>query len=232
MTILILEKENEELRPAVSEAAAGETLYCFTDEEALLSFAETHLFQVVFLAAESGGDRILQLAKSLREMIPGVNLILSAESDQYLHEALRLHASGYITGAVTCEKVREELENLLYPVPSGKPVLRFEKGPEGTEIYANGEPVLFRYRKSGELLSILIRQKGRMCSTGWLVEYLWEEKTGRNPRSYLQNIRADLIRSLSRYGLEHIVISKRGHMCINMQAFELEGEFYNGQKKT
>ena len=73
------------------------------------------------------------------------------------------------------------------------------------------------------LLSILLENKGKMCSTRWLVEYLWGERERKiNTRSYFQNLRVDLKRTLAEYEMDNIIISRRGEMGINMKALEPE----------
>ena len=210
------------LTEAVKNAAPDASIHSFSDEGELMAFAGKHIFQVVFFQIDGAERERLELAeKRLLRLIPGINLIIAAATDKYLREALRLHASGYIAGDPDADKVRAELDNLLYPLRRVAHLTRDKSGM--FRISIDGEPIRFKYSKTKELLSILLENSGRMCSTRWLVEYLWGDGgEGVNTRSYFQNLRVDLKKTLAEYEMDHMLISRRGEMGIDMRAFEPE----------
>ena len=63
-------------------------------------------------------------------------------------------------------------------------------------------------RKTKELLAYLIDRKGAMVTDTEIRAILWKGEKGR--RSYIKNLKADLIRVFSEADLRHVIISYRG----------------------
>ena len=207
----------------------GDKIHGFDDPDDMLSFANGHIYQVVFLRSD-GSEEELAMAKALTAMIPGVNLIFVSADRLLMEEAIRIHASGYICLPLTEEKLESELGNLLYPVQSELPVISVRGEP--SEVYIDGRPVHFAYRKTSELLVLLLQMKGAMLRTERMSDYLWEEdKPVEKSRSYLQNLRSDLIHTLSMYGLDGAVCHRRGKMWLDRDMFVEDMESETGRKQ-
>ena len=196
-------------------------VHYLTSEEELMSYCEGHIFHVVFICMSQSCEKDLRAAKVLMRLIPGVNIILVSGDESYMSHALRLHASGYICLPLSEDKVGSELSNLLYPVYESLPEIRMEPD-RSRKIYVEGRPVNFTYEKTNELFMMLFDLGGGMMSTGEMIDGLWEEgKDISRSRSYLQNIRSDLLHTLSLYGLDGAVKHRRGRMWIDMNRFRI-----------
>ena len=149
----------------------GDRIHGFDDPDDILSFASGRIYQVVFICSD-GSEEEPALAKALTTIIPGVNLIFVSADRLLMEEAIRIHASGYICLPLTEEKLESELGNLLYPVQSELPVISVRGEP--SEVYIDGRPVHFAYRKTSELLVLLLQMKGAMLRTERIGDDLWE----------------------------------------------------------
>lgn len=219
-TILVYDRQGDTgtaLTGLLKRLCPADRVYGFTGAEDILKYADGHLYQVVFVRLLNAGEE-LGLARSLTGMIPGVNLIFLSADKESMADAIRLHASGYICLPLTEEAVKYELGNLLYPVQSEPPVISVRE--DASEVYINGAPVHFTYRKTAELLILMLKMNGAMLRTEKIIDCLWEEdKPVEKSRSYLQNMRSDLIHTLSMYGLDGAVCHRRGRMWLDRDMF-------------
>ena len=224
MVILVYDRSGKAADglPGLLKAGYGEdSVHYFTDRSELMHYADRHIFHVVFLCLSDKAEEELDDAGKLCLIIPGVNLIIISEDERYMSRALKLHASGYICLPFTEEAVDSELHNLLYPVYDDLPLLRLERR-NGITVYIDEKPVSFAYKKTGELLALLIDMEGGMLSNEVMIDRLWEEsKDIDKSRSYLQNVRSDLIHTLSAWGLQEAVKHKRGRMWLDMSRFRV-----------
>ena len=74
---------------------------------------------IALLDIEMRGMNGTEYAEILRNANPMINVIFTTGYSEYTGRAMELHASGYIMKPVTPEKLRKELKDLRYPLPSG-----------------------------------------------------------------------------------------------------------------
>ena len=224
MTILVFDtdkKSGGHLAEIIGKQCPMDDVHYFCEKEELIRFAGGHLFQVVFLRVCMKREELKAIGHRLTHIIPGVNLILVAEDEGYCLDAIRLHASGYMLYPADGKKIRYELQNLLYPVTDKLPVIRIEGSVP--EIYINDSPAGFAYSMTAALFEILISLNGAMISTALIGDRLWDEsKSLEKKRSYLQNLRLDLKKTLAAWGLEDALKHRRGKMWLDMDRFVIE----------
>ena len=156
----------------------------------------------------------VQLAKELKQRCPHLNIIFAtAYSDRY-DQALRLRASGYLLKPLRLEQVREELDNLRFPVRRYEQGL-FIRAFGNFEVFYDGKPVLFRYLKTKELFAYLIDRKGALVSRDELITMLWGGETDRT--SYYKQIQNDLQKVLKEARAEPALVKQRGGLGIIMK---------------
>ncbi len=225
MVILVYDRNKDSAAQAsgiLEKLYRKEDIHCFSQQEELLQYGQSHIFHVVFLSISRSPDQELAAAGKLVHLIPGVNLILAARDESYMAQALTLHASGYICLPFTEAKICSQLENLLYPVYDVLPEVEIRTDGD-TCVYIDDVPVRFGYEKSAELFKLLVDMKGGMVNTGEMIDALFDEQKNLDrSRSYLQNIRSDLMHSLSKYGLEGAVRHRRGRMWIDLSRFRVK----------
>ncbi len=224
MVILVFDRvkdTGEELSGMLKEMYGEDSVHFFRDRDGLIRFCERHIFHVLFFCVSGETEKDLLLSEEAMHLIPEVNLILLYRDDSLISRALKIHASGYIRLPVTREKVESEMDNLLFPVYESLPEIRIEEGDK-IKVYINDTPVRFSYEKTARLLNLLLDRRGGMLSTGEMINGLWEEDRDiEKSRSYLQNIRSDLLHTLSRYGLKDVVKHRRGRMWMDTGKFRV-----------
>jgi len=221
MRILVFdgdEKNGQVLYDILKSVSPLDETRIFKDRKELMDFAHGHIFHLVFLFPDRDPEKTAGLGAALSRVIPGVNLVFVCEDEGFCMEAIRLHASGYIKLPLGEENVREVLENLLYPVPRKLPVIEVDEA--GNEVYINGVPAAFSYNRTKLLMVLLLKLKGATISSVSLRDRLWEEdKPAERTSSYLQNLRADLRKTLAGFGLEEAVKQRRGRMWLDSELF-------------
>lgn len=242
MNIIAVDDEKialEGLLNAIRKTTPESTAIGFTKAAEAYVYAGEHKIDVAFLDINLRTENGLDLAQKLQILYPEVNVIFTTGYDSFAADAFRLHASGYILKPVTPEKIKKEFSNL-----------RFDPGEAGEEedskllirtfgnfeVFANGLPLKFQYRKTKELLAYLVDRRGAFCSTKELLSVLWEEDEG-DHSSYLKNVRSDLMNTLKSYGCEDVIVKSRGQIaivpakvnCDYYNYLKVKGDGYNGE---
>ena len=224
MTILVYDvkkTDGMELVRIIKDQRPGDEVHFFDKREEIAKFADSHLYQVVFICDHDDTEDTRLTAQDITHVIPGVNLIIAAKDTDLCPDAIRLHASGYILYPPDEKKVAFEFENLLYPATDDIPLIRVSG--QGPEIYINDRPVEFAYSRTATLFEILLSLDGAMISTASIGDRIWDEsKSVEKRRSYLQNLRMDLKKTLARWDLEDAVKHRRGKMWLDTDRFRLE----------
>lgn len=86
---------------------------------------------------------------------------------------------------------------------------------DGFDVYINGTLVYFPHAKAKELLAALVDGQGRYMSLSHLVQLLFEEKDEKEAKKTFHLIYGRLMKILKDYGLEDIILKKRGLYAIN-----------------
>lgn len=206
----------EGLTDAITSASPGAEVYAFQSAREALAFAGKKAPDTVFLDIEMRDMSGIEAASGFLKMYPKINIIFATGYQEYMPDAFRLHASGYITKPITPAKVRTELQNLRHEVAGeGKCSLRFRAFGE-FEVFDKDQPVTFDYAKTRELLAFLVDRNGSLCTSGMLMDALWEDSEGTiRHASYLRNLRSDLKRVLREHQAEDILVQRRGLLGID-----------------
>ena len=212
MRIIAVDDEElalDRLMTAIQQAAPGAELHGFFYPEDALAFLQGNGCDVAFLDVEMADVSGVELARQLKACNPDVNIIFATGFSHYRDAAFDLHASGYLTKPITADKVRKELAELRRPVAQAR---RMRVQTFGNfEVYVDGRPLEFKYSRTKELLAYLVDRNGVSCSIKELGGILFEDD---RHRSYLYHIRLDLLNTLTRLGVEDILVQTRGHLGI------------------
>ena len=211
------------LKSAVQKVLpADAVLRCFVNPVQALAETAGEQVDLAFLDIEMPVIGGIQLAKKLKESNSKVNIIFVTAYEHYAQSAYAIHASGYLTKPVSEEKVREEIENLRYPIEikTGKPLQIKCFG--NFEVFANGVPVKFQYSKSKELFAYLVDREGAAISIGELNAVLWSE----DHKSYLRNLIADIQTTLEAVGAGGVFVKRRNECFIDVAKVDCDAYEY------
>ena len=229
MTIVAVDDEKmalETLASAIREAAPEAELHCFRWSEDALAYAEKSHIDVAFLDVAMPGANGVQLAQHMALYQPKINIVFATGFGEYRDSAFDLHASGYLMKPITAEKVRVELDHLRYPVRSRR---RIQVRAFGNfEVFLDGKPMEFKYRRTKELFAFLVDRKGALCTVGELVAVLFEEEQGHE--TYFKSLRRDLLDTLEAAGCREVICQQRGSLGVVPEQMECDYyDYLNGE---
>lgn len=177
---------------------------------------------IAFLDIEMPGLNGIQLAKKLKKANPLIKIIFVTAYNEYALEAFKIHASGYITKPVNESKIQEEIDELNKAV-SLKPTKRIQIKCFGNfEVFCNGEPLRFSYKKSKEAFAYLVDREGSAININELNAVLWEE----DHPSYLRNLIADIQSTLRNAGADDVFIKRHNECFIDISKVDCDAYEY------
>ena len=218
MRVLVTDDEPlilQGLRKTIENALPQAEVAAFPGGEQALDWCRTHPLDVAFLDIEMRGMNGLELARTLQELHPDVNVIFTTCYPDYALDSYRLRASGYLMKPVSEEDVRREVENLRHrPEPRKQEGLCLRAFGSFAAL-KDGKPLLFRYQKTLELLAYLTDRNGAWCTNGELRGALWEDRSGcQQAESYLRQLKKDLTDTLKEAGCQDVILARRGRLCL------------------
>lgn len=178
---------------------------------------------IAFLDIEMGGLNGIALGKRCKELCPKVNIIFVTGYSEYMMEAFRLHASGYLMKPVLLEDLKAELQNLRHPTPKqGARRVRIQTFGF-FEIFVDNKPLPLPRRKCRECLAYLVDRRGARVTTRELASILWEgQEMTRTIQNHTLKIISDLVKSLQNVGLTELVLKSRGDIALNVDMVDCD----------
>ena len=156
-----------------------------------LDWVNENTIDLAFLDISMRGMGGLALAERILEKQPECKIIFCTGYSEYAVEAFRIHVSGYLMKPITAEDVQREIDHI-----------KNEKAAEALltvqcfgdfEVYAKGEPLIFKRPKTKELLAYLVDRNGAGVTSNQICAILWEDKPDdKKNRNYLYQLFNDL----------------------------------------
>lgn len=215
MNIILVDDEKlnlDNLEYVVDRVLPGVHRESFSKASQVLPYVQEHSVDIAFLDIQMRGIDGITIARLIQDHWPTANIIFCTGYSEYALDALDLNCSGYLLKPVTEEKVRKALEHLRYPVQQEK---RVEFHCFGNfEAYCDGTPIWFKYNRTKELLAYLVDRNGASVSMKELAAVLFEDD---QHRSYMYQLRLDLVNTLTELGITDILIQSRGYLGIERE---------------
>ena len=224
MRIIAVDDEKialESLSSAIKAIVTEDEVVSFRYPEDALEYARENVCDIAFLDIEMVGMSGVDLAAELKKYNSEINIVFCTGYGNYRDAAFELHASGYLMKPITPEKVKRELENLRRPIFEKK---RLKVQTFGNfEVYVDGKPLAFKYRRTKELFAYLVDRVGAMCTVGEITGIIFEDEGGRE--DYFQKLRRDLLYTLEEVGCVGAIVHKRGMLGVVVS--ELQCDYYD-----
>lgn len=169
-----------------------------------LEYIKENEVDVAFLDVDMPEINGINLAKEMKKYKPKVNIIFCTGYSEYMQQAIKLHASGYLLKPSDKEKVKEALDNLLYPLDPIKNHF-YAKTFGNFDFFVDGVPLRFSRSKSKELLAYLVSLKGASTNRKEISAILFEDEYNLKTQNYLSKIYKDLIDALESVGAKGLV---------------------------
>lgn len=220
MNIILVDDEKlnlENLEYVLGKVLPNAAYASFSKASQALAYIQSNPIDIAFLDINMRGIDGMTIAKVTQEAWPKANIIFCTGFSEYALDALEMNCSGYIMKPITEEKMRKALDNLRHPLELGK---RVEFRCFGNfEAYCDGSPIWFKYNRTKELLAYLVDRNGVSVSLKELSAVLFEDD---QHRSYMYQIRLDLVNTLAELGVEDILVQSRGYLGINKEAVQCD----------
>ena len=212
MKVLLVDDEELQLLRLETEAkkvfSEDTEMLLFKSPLEALKNCKDQIIDIAFLDIEMPGMNGIGLAKELKKLNPKTNIIFVTAYDNYALEAYKIHASGYLSKPVSASKIQREVDELRHPIELTREKKIQIKCFGNFEVFYNGEPLRFSYKKSKELFAYLVDREGAAININELNAVLWEE----DHPSYLRNLISDIQQTLKNVDCDDVFV-KRYNEC-------------------
>ena len=209
---------------AVKEARPDADVHVFERQADLIMEAEKNGCDVALLDIHMRGMNGVDLAKSLKETNPKMNIIFVTGYSEYAGEAMSLHASGYIMKPVTKEKIEHELADLRFPIiPKSNALLRVQCFGNFDVFLPDGSHMHFERQRSKEVFAYLVHRHGSSCSTREIAAALFEDEPfDKKQQNHVQQLIYAMIKSLKKVGTEAAVVRSYNALAVNPDVLDCD----------
>lgn len=199
----------------------------FRSAEDALEYAADRRIDIAFLDINMEGYTGLELAKLLQTRNPRCNIIFCTGYAEYAIDAYSLYASAYLMKPISEEAVAEAVSKLRFPLPKKRSRVRIQCFGS-FEVFCDDEPIRFKYARTKELLALLVDRKGALLNTNEIMAVLFGDEM---KDSYVRNLKADLVMTFQRLGVEDVLIQQKGLIGIRRELVECDYYAYlDGEK--
>ena len=225
MKILLVDDEELQLirlEKACREIIPDAEYLCYTNPLKAIEENNEPDLDIAFLDIEMPSINGIQLAKKLKKINPLIKIVFVTAYNNYALQAFNVHASGYITKPVNAAKIKEEVDQLQTVTPLISTKKLQIKCFGNFEVFHNGEPVKFMYKKSKEMFAYLVDREGAAIGINELNSVLWEE----DHPSYLRNLISDIQKTLKSLGCEDVFIKRHNECYIDVEKVDCDAYEY------
>ena len=225
MKILLVDDEKLQLtrlEESVKNVLPSADLISYTNPVLAFNENKETKIDIAFLDIEMPKLNGIQLAKALKGVNPKINIVFVTAFDRFALDAMKIHASGFVTKPVNEEKIFEEINGLRYPVEL-TPTKKLQIKCFGNfEVFHDGQPLKFAYSKSKELFAYLVDREGSAININELNAVLWEE----DHTSYLRNLISDIQKTLAKIGASDVFIKRHNECYIDTSKVDCDAYEY------
>ena len=225
MRILVVDDEPiaaNKLTDCIKEICKGAEIVTFFRSDEALVYGKENVTDVAFLDIQMPVVNGIDLAKELKKIHPVLNVIFCTAYSEYAMEAVRIHASGYVTKPYKKEDIARELDNLLHPVEKEMPKV-FVRTFGDFDMFVNSQAVTdFGRSKAKELLAYLVSKRGGTADKKELIAVLFGDKYTVSIQDYFKKVFRDLMDTLRRYAIEDIIVKGYNQYAVDVNAFSCD----------
>lgn len=226
MRILLVDDERsalKDLKRIVEYAEPDAEILTAESSEEALKICKEKPAEVVFLDIQMPEKDGLTLARELKAIVSGINIVIVTGYSEYALDALKLYVSDFIVKPATLEEVQNALMHLRNPLVRDDVGFRVQCFGD-FEVFFNGKAVKFGRSKAKELLAYLVDRKGAASNTNRIIAALWEDENGDKTKNHFRQVVSELRKTLKQCNVSDLLIHNRDSFSID--AKRLNCDYY------
>lgn len=219
----------------ICEVKPDAEVHGFSDPDELMEYVKDNHIDIACLDIQIYDVLGTDLARQIKEMQPQVNIIFVTAYGDYVNEAMKMHASGYLRKPITPQDIENEFADLRYEVDSdvSKAKIRVKCFGSFEVFYPNGDIVHFSRAKAKEAFAYLICKNGSSCTINELGANLFEDEDyDDKKKNYIQKIISTMNKDLETAGLEAIIKKSYNSIAIDPKLIDCDYYHYLQGEKT
>lgn len=238
MTIVAIDDERPArmmLVSAIKQVRPEAEVVDFDDPDELLEYARNNPIDIACVDIQIYDISGVDLARQLQEIQSDMNIIFVTAYEEYMPEAFKLHASGYITKPVSVELLQEEFDHLRHErKPKSEALMRIVCFGNFEVFDMEGNIVKFSRSRAKEAFAYLVSLNGSSCTIGELGAVLFEDECGKEKnKAYLQKIVSTLHKDLKQAGMAEVLYKSFNSLAINTSKVDCDYYRYrNGEEEA
>lgn len=219
MKVVIIDDEEAMhliLSRMLKKVADIEIIGMFQDTDQALFFIENNPVDIVLLDIHLPKENGIEFAKKLIDKNKNIPIIFITVYKDYALEAFDVLAIDYIVKPITFERLQKAIMRAIAIRQYTFLEERFEDDNQvsiycfgGLEIRTKQGTVKWLSRKSAEIFSYLLFQRGRMVFRESIIENIFPNMPQKNAETYLNTAIYQLRKSLSIVGVKSMVFSNK-----------------------
>lgn len=216
------------LLEAIKEARPEAEINGFSDPDELIEYVKENQVDVACLDIQIYDITGIELAKNIKELQPRVNIIFVTAYGEYVTDAMKMHASGYLRKPVVSQDISRELDDLRYEISDKAPDYRLKVKCFGSfeVFYPNGDVLHFSRAKSKEAFAYLVCKNGSTCTVGELGNNLFDDEPyDEKKRNYIQKIISTMNKDLEAAGVTDVV--RKSYNSISIDPKLIDCDYYH-----
>lgn len=212
---------------AIKEAKPQADVNGFSDPDELLEFVKENPVDVACLDIQIYDITGIELAKEIKELQPRVNIIFVTAYGDYVGEAMKMHASGYLRKPVVAKDIEREFADLRYEI-SDENTYQIKVRCFGSfeVFYPNGDVLHFSRAKSKEAFAYLVCKNGSTSTISELGNILFEDEPyDDKKKNYVQKIISTMNKDLEAAGITDVV--RKSYNSISIDPKFIDCDYYH-----
>lgn len=216
------------LLEALQEARPDAEINGFSDPDELLEYVRNNHVDVACLDIQIYDITGIELAEHIKEIQPRVNIIFVTAYGEYVTDAMKMHASGYLRKPITAPDIAGELEDLRYEVTEAEPAYKAKVKCFGSfeVFYPNGDIVRFSRAKSKEAFAYLVCKNGSTSTISEIGNTLFEDEPyDDKKKNYIQKIISAMNKDLEVAGMADLI--RKSYNSISVDPKLIDCDYYH-----
>lgn len=216
------------LLEALKEVKPDATIAGFSDPDELIEYVRENPVDVACLDIQIYDTTGIEIAKIIKGIQPRINIIFVTAYGEYVTDAMKMHASGYLRKPVIAQDIARELDDLRYDIDESNDRYKLKVKCFGSfeVFYPNGELVHFSRAKSKEAFAYLICKNGSSSTINELGSALFEDESyDEKKKNYVQKIVSTLNKDLNEAGLTDVL--RKSYNSISIDTSVIDCDYYH-----